>query len=556
MRALWTGGLSLTLGWLVGAASAGEPVWRPATAQTAAAASPTPFPARTAANGVALERPRPITAPPPSPTGPTGKVDSQVHQASYRGPSASLLRPTIRAQSSDASPPMPPAPVWPADGEDAGALLPPPTPIIPPVSTALPRVPAVSTSDPAPTTFATARPVTAEECFAGAEEVYTCEAMYTAAPRFYFGAEYLLWDIKNDRYPALVTTGPVRDPNNPLDRVGVLGGPGTQVLFGGDDVDSNMRSGARFNAGYWFDPCNNLGVDGSIFFLAERSVRFNVDSGAFPVITRPFFDATRGREVAEATAAPGVSAGRLTITAPSRLWGGDINLRKNWLCGCFHRVDLLAGFRYLDLEEELAIREDIQVNLSEAVRNNPELVNLQPFDGNRIVVIDQFSTRNRFYGGQLGTVAEFTRGRWALDFRGKIGLGITHQTVDISGVTARVLPGGGQQLQAGGLLTAPSNIGHYTRDRFSVVPEVGVTIGYYLTDHVKVFAGYNFLYWTNVVRPGGQIDRNINPNLIPLLAATQPPNGRGGATPAVPAPQLRDTDFWAHGVSFGLEFRY
>src|SRR5262249_39329755 len=159
-----------------------------------------------------------------------------------------------------------------------------------------------------------------------------------------------------------------------------------------------------------------------------------------------------------------------------------------------------------------------------------------------------FSTRNRFYGGQLGTAIEFRRGPWTLDFRGKVGLGLTHQTVDISGVTVLTRPGGAQQFFSGGLLTAPSNIGHYNRDRFSVVPELGVTLGYQVTDHWKIFAGYNFLYWTNVVRPGGQIDRNINTNIVPSLALTAGQRGNGTG-PLVPAPQLHDTDFWAHGVS-------
>src|SRR5262249_6538754 len=159
-------------------------------------------------------------------------------------------------------------------------------------------------------------------------------------------------------------------------------------------------------------------------------------------------------EGAEAVAVPGFFNGRITIDAPSRLWGGDINLRKNCLCGCYYRADLLAGFRYLDLEESLRIREDIQANIDPRVlanQHDPVVQRLAQINGSQQIVIDQFSTRNRFYGGQLGTAIEFRRGPWSLDFRGKVGLGVTHQTVDISGVTVLTRPGGAQQFFSGGL---------------------------------------------------------------------------------------------------------
>ena len=40
-----------------------------------------------------------------------------------------------------------------------------------------------------------------------------------------------------------------------------------------------------------------------------------------------------------------------------RLWGGDLNFRCNLYCGCWGRLDLLAGARYLELDEQLNIVE-------------------------------------------------------------------------------------------------------------------------------------------------------------------------------------------------------
>jgi hypothetical protein len=74
-------------------------------------------------------------------------------------------------------------------------------------------------------------------------------------------------------------------------------------------------------------------------------------------------------------------------------------------------------------------------------------------------------------------------------------------------------------------------------------------VGYYLTPRMKVFAGYNILYWSNVARSGGLIDTVVNPNLVPSGTS-------GTALPARPAQQIQFTDLWAQGVNVGLEIRY
>jgi hypothetical protein len=226
------------------------------------------------------------------------------------------------------------------------------------------------------------------------------------------------------------------------------------------------------------------------------------------------------------------------------------------LCGCSYRLDGLLGFRYLDLNESLNLTENINSspNLAAAFPGNPVAAK---FAGTHITVQDSFHTRNQFFGGQAGTVFEYHYGNWVFDFRGTVGLGDTHQTVDISG--NQQVTGGriGNQVFNGGLLATSTNIGHYTRDQFGVVPEVGLTVGYQVTDHVRVFVGYNFLYWSDVVRPADQIDRTINPRTVPnavTLTPTLVP--RGSANPPRPAFQFHNTDFWAQGGTVGAEIKY
>ena len=132
--------------------------------------------------------------------------------------------------------------------------------------------------------------------------------------------------------------------------------------------------------------------------------------------------------------------------------------------------------------------------------------------------------------------------------------GITHQELDIEGSQTRLVPGALPAVFNGGLLALNSNIGDRSRDVFSVVPEVGLTVGYQLTDHLKTFVGYNFLYWSNVIRPGDQIDTTIDVNRVPRFVPpgiTVPDAGQ-----IRPAVLFKETDFWAHGITAGFEYRW
>jgi Putative beta barrel porin-7 (BBP7) len=92
-----------------------------------------------------------------------------------------------------------------------------------------------------------------------------------------------------------------------------------------------------------------------------------------------------------------------------------------------------------------------------------------------------------------------------------------------------------------------------------------VNVGFKLTDWMNFRVGYTFLYISDVVRPGAQIDRNINSNTQPLTGPTvfDPVTGApiGTAFSAVSAPArpqftFQRDEFWAQGVNFGLEFKF
>src|SRR5438132_541691 len=85
------------------------------------------------------------------------------------------------------------------------------------------------------------------------------------------GAEYLLWWFKDAPTPPLVTAGPVSSN-------GILGQPGTVILFGGSGVDLREHQGARVTIGMMLDEDQLVGVEGNYFFLGRSGTSFTAAS--------------------------------------------------------------------------------------------------------------------------------------------------------------------------------------------------------------------------------------------------------------------------------------
>jgi Putative beta barrel porin-7 (BBP7) len=341
------------------------------------------------------------------------------------------------------------------------------------------------------------------------------------ASPFWFEADYLLWSVKGDKLPALVSTGN-------------LGAPGTAVLFGDAAVNDRWRSGAEIKAGYWLDPAHGWGIEGSAFGLQDASTGFNASSNGNPTLVRPFLDVTTGLQNSLIVAAPGFSSGQIAINETSRLWGAGASVRREICASCAGRVSALVGYRFLRQSDGLTIATNQQGN---------NLV-LGPFV---IAATDQFATANNFSGLDLGLSGETHAGAFTFEWLGKVALGATYSTAQINGATSIALGGGAPTTLPGGLLALPSNMGSFSQTRFAVVPEVALKLGYQVTSQLRVHAGYDFLYWSNVVRPGNVIDTGVNPTLIPPVALV-------GASR--PLPRLDGSDFWAQGVNLGAVFSF
>jgi hypothetical protein len=554
-RGVWIGALVAGLGGWLGGLGAQESVWRttarpapPATVRAARADEAAP----------ALGRPIAVArgasdADPPPPLPPAYQPGLQLSdQAGAAEPIAIVPTPGSVIAASNApkkpaaapaAPPAPPADeVLPADlfaterkaaatGGAVPAVYPGPPGLTPEAQPEV--IPVANWVEPYPANQIPVPPGP----FPG------FEAEPPPPPRFYVRGEYLLWWIRPDHAPPLVTTGDAQLGA----QAGVLGGASTVVLDNGN-LTNNPQSGGRFFAGLYLDDCGSKAIEVGGFFLGQTSRNFTASSAQFPVITRPIFNLNQGVQSFEATAFPGLGSGTINVNSPTNLGGLESNLRCKLCCCdccgcCNYTVFLLGGFRYLSLNEGLTITEDIQ-----GLPTTPPPLNTH------FQVVDSFTTNDQFYGPQVGIDGRVYYGRFSLDGFAKVAAGVTEQTVNINGFFS--FPPGTPNVdpRPGGLLALNSNIGHYTRSQFSVVPEVGLNLGYNITDRLRASVGYNFLYWTNVVRPGEQVDTNIDITRIPNAGPLPP-----GVTPLAgnhPGVLFRESDFWAQGITFGLQYTY
>jgi hypothetical protein len=366
------------------------------------------------------------------------------------------------------------------------------------------------------------------------------------------GADYLVWRTQGMYVPALVTTSPAGTSRT---AAGVLGEPGTVVLFGDDDLFASNTNGARVYAGLYFDRQSVIGIEGDYLWLQSQTADFFASSNASgtPILARPFFNINPrlpltgvfdppAREDARLASFPGVIRGTIAIDASSQYQSMGLAMRTLLACESFcneqrtaySRVDMITGYRYMQLNDKLRIGEDL------STLDQLPLVSFNTFD--------QFNTHNQLHAIDVGANWQGGWQRLSLDLTIKTALGLSRQEVDIQGGTV-IAQTGSSTAYTGGLLALPSNIGLHSRDRFAVVPELSAVAGFQITRHIRATLGYSFILWGSVVRAGDQIDRDINPDqLAPPITPLE-----GALRPAF---AFHESTYWAQGVSAGIEGRW
>jgi hypothetical protein len=346
--------------------------------------------------------------------------------------------------------------------------------------------------------------------------------------------DYLLWWGKSGSLPPLVTTSPI---GTPLANAGELDAPGTQILFGDQRINGQVRSGGRLNVGLWLNSEQTLGVGGSFLGMQRLVTHFSASSAGNPILARPFFNVVTGQQDAEVVAYPNIASGIIKSRTSTDFLGAEAYFRELVSRDCHRRLDFIWGYKYAGLDEALSIDD-----LTDA--ENP--FGTVPV-GTRLIGQESFLTRNSFHGPMVGLWYQSRSRYWGWDIFGKLAMGNMHQIVYIQGITDVAVPGAPTFTDPGSLLALPTNMGTHVRDRFGVLPELQITLTRYLTENFRFRFGYTFMYLNNVLRPGQQIDFGVNPSQIggdPLVG------------PARPAPQFRATDYWLQGLNFGIEYNW
>ncbi len=386
--------------------------------------------------------------------------------------------------------------------------------------------------------------------------VFAGTAFGGSPTRFWFRGEYAYYWTSGMQLPPLVTTGPYNSGlTSATDPVTSLGRPDTTILYGNNTVLYDGRSGFYMNTGFWIDRCRTYAVEFDWLDLGPQDAHFSVSSnaGGSPAIGRPYYDVQAGREWRELVSYPGTLSGTVSVDANDHFNSAGVTLRKRCVapschdccpkdpcdgccqCGPQIGLDLLVGYRYYGLSDNITIRENL-------------LALSAPITGTRIQVTDSFRAANEFHGVDIGLSADVVRGKWTLSLLLKAALGNNYQTVNISGQTIVTDAQSNSITYDAGVYATRTNIGTYHKNDFVIIPELGLQAAYDINCHWRVYASYNILYWASVMRSAAAIDLNVDPRNIP-----------GGLDPsATHFPQFEwcGSNFWAQGLRAGLEFRF
>jgi hypothetical protein len=358
--------------------------------------------------------------------------------------------------------------------------------------------------------------------------------------------EALVWWTSKSDVPVLATTSPAGVGPQ---QAGILGG-NAQPLFGDSALFGDSPSGFRFRMGHFLNDCDGSGLTAEFFMLGSRGHDFHAGSNGDPIIARPFFNAGTNLQDAQLIAYTGSYRGALNINAETRMYSlaghlwGELYIDRSCDCGegcsdgssCRQRnpeetqLGIKFGPRFMHLDDSL-LMDETAVSIA---------------SGSSFHLLDSFKTENSFLGGEIGIRTQRQRGPFDLELGLQLAIGATRQELDINGLSVVTTNQGVATTSPGGLLALDSNSGSWDRNRFSLVPGLELSIGYQLKSGWRATVGYNLLYWTNVLRASEQIDGSINTDKIAPIILPSP-------GPERPSVQFDESDYLAHGISFGLE---
>jgi hypothetical protein len=378
-----------------------------------------------------------------------------------------------------------------------------------------------------------------------------CDNFCGAPGQVWFHGDYVHWWTSGAHLPSMVQTLTGSASNIPA------------TVFGDETVYGGNHDGYRANFGAWLGRDHLWGVEADYLDVAGRPN--NYDSGftdgysggnPFPIVrvlVNPATFAASGPEI-DYTGFGGFYVGRITVQTNDYFQEAGITLRRqlrasewstcnqevNWTDSTARtfRLDGIFGYRFARLIDTVNEQDDnFQYNAG------------QPNYLYDYQYVNDFKTVNDFNGGELGLNMIYTMGRWSLDVTTKAALGVNNeyvrlynqQTIDVSNAP------GGPFGPAGITAINSTPLQEFSRNVFSAIPELTVTGGYQVTDHMKVTVGYDLLYWTAAVRAADQIAVN---------SATGFPYGTALPNNWVQPFSWNESHYFAQGLRVGGELRF
>ena len=370
--------------------------------------------------------------------------------------------------------------------------------------------------------FSTDEILTHESCDSCSNNRFGCDSFCN---RRWLNFEFLMGWQQSRNLPPLVT-------NDTLDQ------PATTVHFGNEQIGDRARVGARFDIGTWLGRQKCWGAGIRFFTLGNQASNFELDAESNLVFGRPFLDVSDEltsplQEILLINDPTQGITGNVAISSDSQIHNTDVYFRRRLVRSCCNTIDFLVGYQNSWIQEDLTI----QSTSTAPVIPGPGEATLN--------LRDSFDVSNEFNGTLLGVAGRFQRRNLTCEALAKVGLGNMQSTVTIQGQTTRDTGGGPLVEPGGGLLARSTNIGRFTREEFSIVPELQVKLIYELNACVALTLGYSAIWWTEAGQVADQLDPLLASNLSFPATGTQNPGFN-----------FQPSTFWVQTINAGLQMRF
>ncbi|MCE9564726.1 MAG: BBP7 family outer membrane beta-barrel protein [Planctomycetes bacterium] len=280
--------------------------------------------------------------------------------------------------------------------------------------------------------------------------------------------------------------------------------PGPLVPVGGRSPDS-FQGGFGLSLGRFLGDAHTHAIESNFFLLGGTDTTFNGTAPGMFVVFPQGASQSSPQVIVLQPAIAGSVVGTFPVTLSTWFVGADVNYRHNLLCGPGGRLDVLGGYRFAYLRDEVYLG-DVPDSGKDHHRDNRAMA-ATPFNG-----------------GQVGLAGEARSSGWYVGGAAKMAFGVITPDVSATGLfvgAEGATPAGFTRLAA--LTDMP-------KMQFAVLPTVNLTVGRQLREHTRIFAGYSFQYLSRVARLGDVLD------------------------PSATAVSM--SDFWVQAVNFGMELRY